>query len=58
MSAIKLRNKGYELVDIQKKHILSDGTVWTLELGYTCYLKTLPLDYVVTIVSSIKTTIH
>jgi len=47
---LKLRDKGNTLDQIQKNHYLSEGTVWTLELGYQCYLKKLPLDKAVKII--------
>lgn len=47
---IKRRNKGQPLEEIQKEVVLSEGTVWTLELGYQCYLKRLPLDQAIEII--------
>ncbi|MED1017894.1 hypothetical protein [Bacillus atrophaeus] len=52
---IKLRNKGYDLPEIERDYVLSEGTVWNLELGYTCYLKRIPLDQAVAAISSIET---
>ena len=47
---LKLRNKGYSLEEIQEENSLSEGTVYTLELGYQCYLKDLPLDEAINII--------
>lgn len=38
------RDSGQSLEEIHKEKLLSEATVWTLELGYQCYLRKLPLD--------------
>lgn len=40
---LKLRDSGRTLEDIQKEYALSEGTVWTFEVGYQCYLQKIPL---------------
>lgn len=40
---IKKRDGGWSLEEIQNEHSLSEGTVYTLELGYQCYLRKLSL---------------
>lgn len=47
---LKMRNNGKSLTDIQREYALSEGTVYTLELGYQCYLKKLPLDQAIDII--------
>ena len=47
---LKLRDNGRSLEGIQYEHSLSEGTVYTLELGYQCYLKKLPLDEAIDLV--------
>lgn len=49
---IKKRNKDISLQQIQKDAALSDGTVYTLELGYQCYLKKIPLDQAIKIIQA------
>ena len=49
---LKMRNNGMSLEDIQNEKYLSEGTVYTLELGYQCYLKRLPLDKAIEIIKS------
>lgn len=49
---LKMRNEGKGLVEIQQKNHLSEATVWTLELGYQCYLKKIPLDKAIEIIWS------
>lgn len=49
---LKMRNTGKSLNEIQKENSLSEGTVYTLELGYQCYLKKLPLDEAIEIIQS------
>ena len=49
---LKMRNNDKSLEDIQKENCLSEGTVYTLELGYQCYLKNLPLDKAIEIIKS------
>jgi len=50
---LKMRNEGKSLIEIQKENHLSEGTVYTLELGYQCYLKKLPLDKAIEIIRSV-----
>jgi hypothetical protein len=50
---LKMRNDGKSLEEIQKENYLSEGTVYTLELGYQCYLKRLPLDKAIEIIQSV-----
>ncbi|KFK83710.1 hypothetical protein DK44_256 [Bacillus atrophaeus] len=40
---------------IERDYELSEGTVWNIELGYTCYLKRIPLDQAVAVISNIET---
>lgn len=47
---LKMRNNGKSLEEIQKQKALSEGTVYTLELGYQCYLKKLSLDKAIEII--------
>lgn len=47
---LKLRDKGLELEEIKYEYSLSEGTTYTLELGYQCYLKRLPLDEAIEII--------
>lgn len=49
---LKMRNSGKSLEDIQKENSLSEGTVYTLELGYQCYLIKLPLDKAIELIKS------
>lgn len=49
-SYTKMRDGGKGLGDIQYKYNLSDATAWTLELGYQCYLKNLPLEKAIEII--------
>ncbi|CAF1778616.1 hypothetical protein NRS6094_04372 [Bacillus subtilis] len=51
-SYLKMRNNGKTLEEIQEKNSLSEGTVYTLELGYQCYLKRLSLDKAIEIVKN------
>ncbi|MCY7865957.1 hypothetical protein P8918_12970 [Bacillus spizizenii] len=48
----KMRNNGKSLEDIQRGYSLSEGTAYTLELGYRCYLKDLPLDKAIEIIDT------
>ncbi|MFS0815344.1 hypothetical protein ABC382_00050 [Lysinibacillus sp. 1P01SD] len=50
---IKRRDNGQSLVEIQKEKLLSESTVWTLELGYQCYLRKLPLDKAVSFIENL-----
>lgn len=50
---IKRRDNGQSLVEIQKDKLLSEATIWTLELGYQCYLRKLPLDEAVSIIENL-----
>lgn len=52
-SYLKMRNGGKTLEEIQKENYLSEGTVYTLELGYQCYLKKLLLDNAIEIIKSV-----
>ena len=47
------RDNGQSLEEIQKEKLLSEGTVWTLELGYQCYLRKLPLDQAISIIENV-----
>ena len=47
---LKMRNSGKRLEEIQDEKSLSGATVYTLELGYQCYLKKLPLDKAIEII--------
>ena len=51
---IKRRDNGQSLVEIQKEKLLSESTVWTLELGYQCYLRKLPLDNAVSFIKNLQ----
>lgn len=44
---IKMRDAGKTVEEIREYKGLSDATAYTLELGYTCYLKRLSLDVVI-----------
>jgi hypothetical protein len=50
---LKMRNNGETLEEIQRENHLSEGTVYTLELGYQCYLKRLSLDKAIEIIKSV-----
>jgi hypothetical protein len=50
---LKMRDNGKTLEEIQKENHLSEGTVYTLELGYQCYLKQLSLDKAIEIIQSV-----
>ncbi len=50
---LKRRDSGQSLEEIQKEKLLSEATVWTLELGYQCYLRKLPLDKAVSIIKNV-----
>ncbi|AYJ75848.1 hypothetical protein BSP18_214 [Bacillus phage BSP18] len=47
---LKSRKRGDSMEDIKDKHRLSEGTVYTLELAYQCYLKRIPLDEAIEII--------
>lgn len=47
---IQLRDNGQSLEAIREEEELSEATVWTLELGYQCYLRKLPLDQAIDII--------
>lgn len=51
---LKRRNNGQTLDEIQSEKHLSEGTVWTLELGYQCYLKKVPLDKAIDFIQTIQ----
>lgn len=50
---LKRRDNGQSLEEIQKEKYLSESTVWTLELGYQCYLRKLPLNKAVSFIKNI-----
>ncbi|MEK4247124.1 hypothetical protein MKZ20_17645 [Psychrobacillus sp. FSL K6-2684] len=50
---LRMRDNGKAIEEIQKEEYLSEGTVYTLELGYQCYLKKLPLDKAIEIIRSV-----
>lgn len=41
---INLRDSGKEVENIKEEFLLSEATVLTFELGYTCYLNKVSLD--------------
>ena len=47
---LKKRNNGKSFEEIQNENALSEGTAYTLELGYQCYLKKLSLDKAIEII--------
>lgn len=47
---INRRDNSQSLEEIQKDKLLSEATIWTLELGYRCYLRKLPLDEAISII--------
>ena len=49
---LKMRDSGKTLEEIQKENYLSEGTVYTLELGYQCYLKKLPFDNAINVIQN------
>ncbi|WP_345806621.1 hypothetical protein [Bacillus pumilus] len=51
---LKMRNNGKTLEEIQQDKALSEATVHTLELGYQCFLKPLPLDKAIEIIKGVK----
>ncbi|MEM5028948.1 hypothetical protein WKH33_08010 [Priestia sp. WB3] len=51
---LKMRNNGKTLEEIQQDKALSEATVYTLELGYQCFLKRLPLDKAIEIIKGVK----
>lgn len=55
---LKLRHCGKTLEEIQKENHLSEATAYTLELGYQCYLKQLPLDKAIEIIQSELISVH
>ncbi|MGE7924751.1 hypothetical protein ACQKND_16430 [Viridibacillus arvi] len=50
---LKLRDNGLSLEEIQDEQSLSEGTVWTLELGYQCYTRQIPLDQAISIIQQV-----
>lgn len=50
---INLRKIGKEIEEIQKKYLLSEATVLTLELGYKCYEKNISLDKAINLIDKI-----
>ena len=51
---LERRDYGMTLEEIQKEEGLSEATVWTLELGYQCYLKSIPLDRAIDLIINSK----
>lgn len=49
---IRKRKNGASIESIQSNASLSEGTVYTLELGYQCYLKKIPLDRAIQIIKA------
>lgn len=49
---LKRRKNGQSLEEIQEARVLSDGTVWTLELGYQCYLKNIALNDAIVLIKN------
>ncbi|MEN2464932.1 hypothetical protein [Ornithinibacillus sp. JPR2-1] len=47
---LKMRERGKSIEEIQSENHLSEGTVYTLELGYQCYLKKIPLDKAIKVI--------
>ncbi|UPI13221.1 hypothetical protein [Bacillus phage SBSphiJ6] len=47
---LKYRKRGDSMEEVQDQHHLSEGTVYTLELAYQCYLKRIPLDAAIEII--------
>ncbi|UPI11971.1 hypothetical protein [Bacillus phage SBSphiJ3] len=47
---LKYRKRGDSMEEVQDHHHLSEGTVYTLELAYQCYLKRIPLDAAIEII--------
>lgn len=47
---IKLRESGQHIGQIEYEHKLSEATLYTLEIGYQCYLKRIPLDKAINII--------
>lgn len=50
---INHRDNGQSLEEIQNDKLLSEATILTLELGYQCYLRKLPLDKAISIIKNI-----
>lgn len=46
------RDNGMTIEEIQEEYLLSEATVWTLELGYQCYKKNMPLDRAVALIKN------
>lgn len=46
------RDGGMTFEEIQEEYLLSEATVWTLELGYQCYKKNMPLDRAVDLIKN------
>lgn len=47
---VKRSTRGMTMEEIQEEYSLSEGTVYTLELGYQCYLKSIPLDRAIAVI--------
>lgn len=46
------RDNGITIEEIQEEYLLSEATVWTLELGYQCYKKNMLLDKAVDLIKN------
>ena len=47
---VKRSKRGMTMEEIQVEYSLSEGTAYTLELGYQCYLKSIPLDLAIEVI--------
>ncbi|AGY47478.1 hypothetical protein BSP10_117 [Bacillus phage BSP10] len=47
---VKRSTRDMTMEEIQEEYSLSEGTVYTLELGYQCYLKSIPLDRAIKVI--------
>jgi hypothetical protein len=52
---IKYRNAGMQIEDIQKENNMSENTALTLELGYRCSVKDIPLKSLLNLTDNIVT---
>ncbi|WCS69583.1 hypothetical protein Goe24_02080 [Bacillus phage vB_BsuM-Goe24] len=48
---VKRSKRDMTVEEIQEEYSLSEGTVYTLELGYQCYLKSIPLDRAIEVIN-------
>ncbi|WCS69328.1 hypothetical protein Goe20_02110 [Bacillus phage vB_BsuM-Goe20] len=48
---VKRSKRDMTMKEIQEEYSLSEGTVYTLELGYQCYLKSIPLDRAIEVIN-------